>query len=243
LEEAVDHICCAIALGDLAVANQTLHGPSFHSREERQAVRDLVNKMLLFPQQREWNVHGTPRTFRFWSQSEKASYIVEALSVAHALEDLTPHVTMGFGAVLGHLRNGDLIPHDDDVDVIVALDRSDWPSISIGRQKVRDVLQKAGFVCKGEFPSHWNVAVPSGKHVDVFIGLIEGDRVSWFPSSRRNLRLDEVFPPTLEAFLGVKCVFPRDIERYVEVTYGADWRHPIDGWDHPWDKAQFSDIL
>jgi hypothetical protein len=79
--------------------------------------------------------------------------------------------------------------------------------------------------------------------VDIFIGFIESDNsVSWFPSKRGGLLLSDVFPATTKLVFDVPCDVPRNVERYLEVTYGPDWRTPDSNWNHPWDFSMFKEF-
>ena len=242
LQSAVDRLFTAASRGNIKECNSVLFGKSFVGRQERLAVRKLVNVHVFLPKGLEWTSHGAKKTFRFWTDGEKAAYLGQTMRVARVLESLSPHVSLGFGAALGYLRNKDLISHDDDTDLVIAFPKSEVPKLSIGRQIVFDALSAAGFRCSGDYLSHWNVFFEDGEHCDVFVGLIEGSNVSFYPSRRDVLAVSDVFPARVVDFFGVPCAFPADIETYVEKTYGRNWREPIPFWNHPANKGEYHDI-
>jgi hypothetical protein len=208
---------------------------------EKKQVMAAVNKVYLARRHREWGNHGIRRTFRFWTEPQKADYIGLANELIAALTELTPQVTYGFGSVLGFVRDSGFIPHDDDLDVLIAFP-ADGLTFEAAKQLVRTHLEPRGFTLHGDYLSHFNVTKGELAAVDVFIGFDEDAKVSWFPSRRGGLKSSEVFPTKTIEICGLPCVVPADPERYLAVTYGDDWRHPIANWNHPWNANEYADF-
>ena len=78
--------------------------------------------------------------------------------------------------------------------------------------------------------------------VDVFVGIFEGDVVSWYPAARRGLVRTDVFPPSSATLLGVEMAIPASPEAYLERLYGAGWRTPDPDFMHPWNRSEFADL-
>jgi hypothetical protein len=150
---------------------------------------------------------------------------------------LTPYVTFGFGSVLGFVREGELIAHDDDMDLLVAFREEPDCCFKDAKMALRRHLVSDGFdVQNADYPTHLKVCC-----VDVFVGFIEDNEVvSWFPSARGGLFLSDVFPVTTKTVFDVPCRIPGNPERYLEVTYGKDWRNPDLDFGHPWDFSQYT---
>ncbi|MTB87465.1 hypothetical protein H9L21_06085 [Aeromicrobium senzhongii] len=211
------------------------------SDDGRRAYVAAVNDELLRERSLEWTAHGPLRSFRFWSESEKLDYIEFAVSVADALRDLTPNVCFGYGAALAVVRDGDLIPHDDDLDLIIAFEPDEAATLPEAHARVEEFLRARGFVVKGDFFGHRHVARPGGKHIDVFSGLFEGDRVSWYPGTRGALARSSMFPISRGELLGISCPLPADPVTYLETIYGPGWSTPDPAFKHTWRKRDFAD--
>ena len=76
----------------------------------------------------------------------------------------------------------------------------------------------------------------------MFVGIFEGDAVSWYPAARRSLTRDIVFPPGRADLLGTSCAVPAQPEMYLERVYGDGWRVPDPYFSHPWDPTSYADI-
>ena len=194
--------------------------------------------------QMEWNSHGLKRTFRFWSLARKQSYLEEAAQVMNHLRSISDGVCLGFGGVLGWRRDGGLIDHDDDLDVLVAFDRKRMPDLGRALRQVECELRERGCVVKGRFFAHLWVQLSeySAQTLDVFVGLIEDSTLSFYPSRRGGLQCEQVLPAVDREILGVALPMPADPDAYLTATYGAQWMTPERGFAHPWDREQFADI-
>jgi hypothetical protein len=204
-------------------------------------IKQCINRAILAPQQLEWTSHGVRRSFRFWGQDEMEAYVALTVAVSRDLAELSPDVCLGFGSVLSIIRDGELMKHDDDLDVVVAFDSAIAPTLHDALALVREFLVAKGYKVQGKFFSHWHV-VRGGKKVDVFVGIYEDGRIGWFPGTRRALERTDMFPARTVGFLGSECPIPREPEKYLAITYGADWKSPLPGWKHDWDRSSYADI-
>ncbi|HEY9293419.1 MAG TPA: hypothetical protein VIP98_19250 [Microlunatus sp.] len=205
--------------------------------------RALVNRRYLFPRELEWTSHGVRRSFRFWTERQQHEYLDFALEVISALRELTGDVCFGFGSVLAIVRDQKLIPHDDDLDVLIAFDPDRAGTMTDGRQLVRKCLQAKGFQVTGGMSAYqWVQPASGGPRLDVFIGVFEGDRISWYPGTRGGLLREQVFPAADREFLGRRCPVPGRPEEYLEQIYGAGWRQPDPNFQHTWNPAAYADI-
>jgi len=229
-----------VAQGHYTEAYTSIRADKTLTDAEKRTVQKEISQKILFARDLEWTGHGVVKTFRFWQPEQKIKYMKMANSLASALQDFTPYVAFGFGSVLSMIRDNDFIPHDDDLDLIIALDPSTFGD---AKQRLQTFLEGRGFTCYGKNLSHFGVNTGTNETaVDVFIGFIEDDRVSWFPSRRGGLDFAVVFPVQHREFFGQMAPIPADPERYLAVTYGPDWREPISNWNHPWDASEYHDF-
>ncbi len=205
--------------------------------------RTIVNAELLPSRQLLWTIHGPCRSFRFWSPEEQEAYVRFAAEVVEALQDLTPHACFGFGSVLSVVRDHALIPHDDDLDLIVGFEPHEAATLADGLALVSAHLEAKGFSVRGNWSAHRQIGRKSrGKHVDVFVGLFEGDAISWYPGTRGALDRDTMYPPSSAPLLGVDCLIPAKPEVYLERLYGTGWRTPDPNFAHRWDRSSYADL-
>lgn len=229
--------------GAYSPANRAFDAMRGLSAQQREEFRALMSRTVLEPREREWTTHGPQRSFRFWSEQEKADYLREAVEICDSLKGLTAKVCLGFGSALAIVRDGDFIPHDDDLDIIVGFDETEARDLSTALGLVETWLRPRGFVVDGDFTAHRHVKRPGRKNLDVFVGLFEGERISWYPSARRILERDTMYPTSQRSLFGVPCPLPRDPETYLERVYGPGWRQPDPGFTHGWKRSEYVDLV
>jgi hypothetical protein len=81
-----------------------------------------------------------------------------------------------------------------------------------------------------------------GKKLDVFVGIFEGDTISWYPGTRGSLHRETMFPTSEGPMLGHACPLPRNPLQYLETVYGPGWRNPDPAFRHQWSGAGYEDI-
>ncbi|MGB1697139.1 MAG: LicD family protein [Thermoplasmatota archaeon] len=140
---------------------------------------------------------------------------------------------LAYGTLLGIVRDGHLIPHDDDMDVGVF--QEDWDRIvpktipgfarlETSPYTVKFVHKKTGLVVDF-FRFH-----PDGEHRRAHAGSDKGTHTYLFPR--------ELLEPlgTIE-WEGRTWTAPADPEGFLAHHYGADWRTPLPAWDYRTDAA------
>ena len=212
------------------------------SEDRRRHFRDEVNAVLLPSRGLEWTVHGPQRPFRSWTPEERIDYVRDSAEVVDAVAGLTPNVCFGFGSVLAVVRDRALIPHDDDIDIIVGFEPTEASTLSDALGLIERHLSPLGFNVTGSFAAHRHVRRPGRKRVDVFAGLFEGSSVSWYPAARGGLERAAVFPPRAAELLNVPVRIPAKPEIYLEQVYGEGWRIPDPFFRHPWDITAYADL-
>jgi hypothetical protein len=191
----------------------------------------------------EITIHGLRRSFRFWAEHEKQEYLSLGNKIIETLRPLTEHICFGFGIVLGHIRTGDFISHDDDVDILIAFDRREVATLSAGLSLVSETLRAHGFRVDGDFISHRWVFGARNVPLDVFVGLIEEDgRLSFYPARRNIYELHDIFPANNVKVFDTLVPFPKNVSVYLEKTYGPKWRIPNSKFGHAWNSIEYADI-
>ncbi|MGO1974118.1 MAG: hypothetical protein ACTH2Q_14270 [Propionibacteriaceae bacterium] len=209
---------------------------------EKAAFRDAISNQVLKEREVEWIAHGIRRSFRFWSEEERRRYIEYTAQVVEDLREVNENVCFGFGAALAVVRDKDLIPHDDDLDVIIGFDPDQAGSLAEGLDLVTDCLTAKGYTVAGTHMAHRWVTKPGQHKIDVFAGLFEGERIAWYPGKRGALTREMMFPTSAREMLGVSCALPRDPEEYLAQVYGPGWVSPDPHHAHTWGRKPYADI-
>jgi len=213
------------------------------SPASRAKFREATSSRVLKGRELEWTSHGVRRSFRFWSNGEKRQYVAHACDVVEDLQGLTKNVCFGFGSVLAAVRDGDLIPHDDDLDIIVGFEPNEAPKIPDGLRVIERYLRKKGYQVIGDNAGHRQVIRRPNKKVDVFVGVFEKDSIDWLPGHRGLLERQMIFPPKSIEFFGSCYPIPADPHRYLELVYGANWRVPDPHYKHSGSRQEFADLI
>lgn len=214
------------------------------SKDDRRKVMEIINECFLAERELEWTSHGFKRSFRFWSADEKADYLDFANTVVEVLRDnLTDKVCLGYGTALALARSNDLIPHDDDIDLIIAMPVKEHRSITAAIPAVERCLEQHGFSAVGSYVSHRHIRNPKGRSLDIFVGIEEDGFFSSYPGPRRKIRVADVFPTETVELYGRQCRAPRDLSAYLSKVYGPNWKEPDPNFSHDWDRKPFADLL
>ena len=149
------------------------------------------------------------------------------------LEEAGIHYWLDYGALLGAVRHGGMIPWDNDADVGILLE--DWAKL----KRLRPAAQEAGFALR--FIKHLDyaraqVSYVNRLHVCIFVWHEDPRRPGWLERPS-YMRVDDLhkkgkgFPRawieerSLVSWEGIPVWAPKEPERMLEHRYG-DWRRP-----------------
>lgn len=172
----------------------------------------------------------------------------EVAAVLDALAGLGREAFVVSGTLLGLVREGGLLPHDDDVDLAVLLDSSEVADVAEEWLALRARLGDAGLLDPDfdhETKNHCKLAVPSGVGIDLFPAWLAGDRVFVWPHTHGELGRDDLLPLGRREVAGATVALPRRPEPMLELNYGPGWRVPDPTYRFDWAtaKARFADLV
>ncbi|MET0725110.1 MAG: methyltransferase domain-containing protein [Leifsonia sp.] len=162
----------------------------------------------------------------------KQRLLASAAAAVDVLERAGYPVYIVGGTLLGYMRNGGLLPHDDDIDLAYLCEESDPADISLTSYRMERTLKAAGFVVVRHSLAHLELDFfDEAGHVDYYIDIFTGYFRDGEYCQPFALRGDQVTPADLVPVKrievdGVVLPAPARPEAWLEYAYGPGWRVP-----------------
>lgn len=136
------------------------------------------------------------------------------------------------GTLLGIVRDGGLLPHDDDVDLAFYC-RADNPiDVGLASYKMERSLQRRGYTVVRHSLAHleiefFNDAGEPDHYVDIFTGFFhESLYCQPFALRGPEVAVEDLVPVRPYEVEGVELPGPANPEAWLSYAYGAGWRVP-----------------
>lgn len=143
------------------------------------------------------------------------------------------------GALLGHIRDGRLIGHDDDIDVAVMLGECPQDEVAPRWLEVKQQLDARGLIAEADrandrpvFKFHSDL----GSDIDLFPAWSDAGKFSVYPYSLNEISSDVIFP--LASFGQDPLKLPAAPEALLVQSYGAEWRIPDPLFHIDWKRKK-----
>lgn len=199
---------------------------------------ELINK-LIKSKNVAFGPHGFMQTFDLKTDDEKNKVFRELSSLLKWLnEEFGVPAFVSSGTLLGLVRDGELIGHDDDVDICYVSNEKNETAILAERQRLVEFLSAKGCRLTPSGIAHYWCTTPGGLNLDIFSGFIEGEMCSMNPIGRKKVPVDDVLPLNQENFNNNILYLPRKPEPLLVLNYGENWRKPDPLWTFDWGKAK-----
>lgn len=188
--------------------------------------------------------HGYCNTFAVRDTDSIARGFGEILK---PLEDKGYSFFLYAGALLGLVRDGRYIAHDDDIDLAVFLGECTDAEAAEKWRQYKEVLCASGQVAYGQIsnnPPVFQVINDKGLGVDLFPAWTTKGKFSVYPYSYHAMDADDVLPlktdreRTQDMFGDYEIKLPADPESLLSSSYGPNWRVPDPLFRFNWRRAQ-----
>lgn len=152
-------------------------------------------------------------------------------AVIAVLDDLGMEPFITGGTLLGAIRSGDFLPHDDDADVGYVSKAHDRVGVTLESLELERALVRAGFDVRPHSRSHLQVLFSddAGRidhYVDLFPGFTSGERYCQPIAVRTPARGLAILPRTTLRLAGAEVPSVADPETWLARCYGPGWRVP-----------------
>ncbi len=203
----------------------------FDGSGERVAVVDRRGRWLAL---NKWDHLG--RTLEGSASGMQERMVDNAAQIAGFLEQCGLDAYLIGGSLLGMVRDGALLPHDDDLDLTVMSSGSTVVDVVLDHLRLDRRLREEGYEVVRHSAGHLQVTflTPDGgvdHYVDVFVTfLFRGHYAQPFPFWGTSLGRDDVLPAGRIDVLGRDLPAPADPAAWLRFAYGEGWSTPDPGF-------------
>lgn len=174
---------------------------------------------------------------------EPARFLDHLCAVVEVLRDLGREPVLAYGTLLGAVREGDFIAHDDDIDLLYRSRCRSRAEVEAELPALQEALRARGFKVVSLLPNSLNIHVidsRNGAVMDVFPCWEEQGRLCLHMESMKIRGIDPaiVYPPGTLPLLGRTLPAPADPEAFLQERYGDGWRVSDQFFEWPWPLKQ-----
>lgn len=157
-------------------------------------------------------------------------------AVVEQVKGLVGDVWLNSGTLLGSVREGGLIGHDDDIDLAVMLDANCAKTAAQAWIRAFRALQDAGLDPRATLRNP-RVFKFKGNEVkiDLFPAWMEDGKIWIYPHSAGELGQAELYPLGTCQKSGLPI--PANPEAFLELNYGKGWKVPDPAFEFNWHRA------
>lgn len=176
--------------------------------------------------------HGILKTIDGKFSDEKKAAIVRKMHEFSQLLETRLGVQsfITSGTLLGLVREGRFLAHDDDFDMAYVSCHEEQDKIIAERRKIFDVVNEAdGFTMKERTGGRAAIFVKADDvefHFDLFAGYGEDGKFNEFPLKPGTVSMEDIVPVKSVEFYGEQIYVPKHPEKLLVLNYGEEWKVP-----------------
>lgn len=170
--------------------------------------------------------------FEQQSREEKDRLIQRTAEVLDQLRGLGFDSFIVGGTLLGAVRSGDVLPHDDDADTAYLSKYSHPSDVALESFKLQRDFEALGYWIVRHSVSHFQVMFKTDSgHIDHFVDVFaalfkDGQFYEPIHVDTDEISPDDIVPTTTLSLGGVDIAAPADPEKWLAACYGPQWRTP-----------------
>lgn len=184
-------------------------------------------------------LHGYTLPFRNRDQTE---IVAELSKLVALLDTLGVESFINSGTLLGAVREGAFLGHDDDADLAIVVAGQTDSERMAAFVAMAQRLNAAGALSEPALLSKSmpviKIELKSGVKVDLFPCWTEDDRIFIWPHTFGELQHADVFPLDAAVLNDAAFPAPKDAGKMLALNYGAGWRSPDAHFQFPWGEAK-----
>ncbi|SIN70517.1 LicD family protein [Agromyces cerinus] len=199
----------------------------FGRSERRIDLRDAAGRPLAM---NKWQRLGP--VFEGGNVRLRERLLENAQSLVALLERDGFNVYIVGGSLLGYMRTGGLLPHDDDIDLAFLSEHSHPADIALDSYRMENALVRAGMTVVRHSLAHLEIDFFDDQghvehYVDIFTGYFR-DGLYCQPFALRGPEVtpDDLLPVQRVEVDGVALPAPKRPEAWLEYAYGPNWLVP-----------------
>ncbi len=202
---------------------------AFDDTPKRVLIEDAQGRRLSLDK---WN--GLTPTFGAACGDERRALVETALSLMNDVREFGVEAFLNGGALLGAVRNGELIGHDSDIDIGYFSSATNVADVLFESFALERFLVARGWQMnrvRGSFiRARVSDPIRGQGWLDIFLSFQDGkkfylDRCVW-----ADLSVESVVPTRPIVLEGLAVPAPRDPGVLLEAIYGADYLIPDPAW-------------